>query len=60
MKPGNTNLNGRIAELEKHYLELKEQQVSFKENFKAFTDSVQEKMSELRLVLQEIRNKINS
>lgn len=60
MNKENKNMDGRVAELEKRYLELEEQQVFFRQNFKDFTDSMQEKMTELRVVLQEIRKKINS
>ncbi len=60
MKRENKNIDGRVAELEKRYIELEEQQICFRQNFKDFTDSMQEKMTELRLVLQEIRKKVNS
>ncbi|MCE5271426.1 hypothetical protein LLH00_09085 [bacterium] len=60
MKVENRRIDDRIAELEKHYTELQEQQVHFKENFFAFADSVQERMTELRLLLQEIRKRINA
>jgi hypothetical protein len=60
MNKENINIDGRVTELEKRYLELEEQQVFFRQNFKDFTDSMQERMTELRLVLQEIRKKINT
>jgi hypothetical protein len=60
MKAGSSNLDVRLDDLEKRYLELQEQQAYFTDNFKNFADNVQERMVELRLVLQEIRDRINA